>query len=76
MARRSVFPPPACGSFKRETSGRVSTPLDQEEVSDQSVGLAPRSAARLATLTRHRDRSLEIAHDALQDIAACDQPRI
>ena len=32
---RLVFPPPACGSYKRETSGPVSTPLDQEDISDQ-----------------------------------------
>ena len=30
-----VFPPSACGSFKRETSGWVSTPLDQGFVSHQ-----------------------------------------
>ena len=35
---RSVFPPPACGSFKRETSGPVSTLLDQEDVSHQIRG--------------------------------------
>ena len=32
---RLVFPPPACGSYKRETAGPVSTPLDQEDVSGQ-----------------------------------------
>ena len=33
--KRLVFPPPAGGSYKRETSGPVSTPLDQEDVSGQ-----------------------------------------
>ena len=33
----SVIPPPVCGSYKREASGSVSTPLDQQDVSHQDI---------------------------------------
>ena len=36
-----VFSPPECGSYKRETSGPVSAPLDQEDDSGQMTPRRP-----------------------------------
>ena len=54
---RLVFPPPPSGSYKRETSGSVSTPLDPEDFTSSSRPRAGgRAAPRNAWLLQRRGR--------------------
>ncbi len=52
-----LFPPPPSGSYKRETSGSVSTPLDPEDFTSSSRPRAGgRAAPRNAWLLQRRGR--------------------